>query len=209
MRGRFITVEGIEGAGKSSNIAFISAWLEAQGVRLRITREPGDTPLGEAVRGLLLDPAYTGMAAETELLLMFAARNEHLRQVIEPALAAGEWVLCDRFTDASYAYQGGGRSLPPERIAQLESFVQGRLRPDATLILDVDVATGMGRARERSAPDRFEQEQAQFFDRVRAVYLDRAARYPERYWVINAGRPLDQVRESLQEVLSEWRNRFL
>ena len=146
MSGRFITLEGGEGVGKSSNLEFIRRHLEAAGKAVIVTREPGGTPLGEQVRGLLLDHRHNGMSADAELLLMFAARAEHLAQVIRPALAAGRWVLCDRFTDATYAYQGGGRGIATERIAVLETWVQGDLRPDLTLLLDAPVAVGMARA---------------------------------------------------------------
>ncbi len=204
MRGRFITIEGGEGAGKSSNLDFVRRYLEQRGVELVTTREPGGTPLGEAIRAILLDRRNREMADDTELLLMFAARAQHLAERILPALEAGKWVLCDRFTDATYAYQGGGRGIPGERIAVLEQWVQKGLQPDLTLLLDIPVEEGMARAGARSAPDRFESERIAFFERVRAAYLERARRFPERYRVIDASRPLAQVQRSLAEVLEAW-----
>jgi dTMP kinase len=201
MTGKFITVEGIEGVGKSTNLAFVHAQLSAAGKDVVQTREPGGTPLGEAIRGLLLDPAYTGMDALCELQLMFAARAEHLARLIRPALARGQWVLCDRFTDATYAYQGGGRGVDVTRIARLEELVQGDFRPDLTLLLDVPVAVGLARARLRGAPDRFEQEQTGFFERVRRTYLELAARQPERYRVIDASRELEDVQRQIRACL--------
>ena len=201
MRGRFITVEGIEGVGKTTNLEFINRQLVTRGVEVIQTREPGGTPLGEAIRELLLDPAYHGMAATCELQLMFAARAQHLEQVIRPALAAGQWVLCDRFTDATYAYQGGGRGMAMDVIAALEQLVQGDFRPDLTLLLDLPVATGLARAGQRSTPDRFEQEQHDFFERVRAVYLERASGEPGRFRVIDASLPLADVQTALQSCL--------
>lgn len=202
MTGRFLTVEGGEGVGKTTNIAFIQDYLQQQGIDLLVTREPGGTPLGEHIRGLLLDPDNHGMAHDCELLLVFAARAEHLDKVIRPALERGQWVLCDRFTDATYAYQGAGRGLSQQRIAELEQFVQGTLRPDLTLILDVPVEIGLARASERGELDRFEQEQQDFFERVRRCYLQRAAEAPDRYAVIDASRPLADVQEQIAQVLS-------
>lgn len=204
MQGVFITVEGSEGAGKSTNLEFIHRQLLEAQKEVVMTREPGGTPLGEAVRELLLGHRHDGMADDTELLLMFAARAEHLQQVIRPALAAGKWVLCDRFTDATYAYQGGGRGLPATRIEILENWVQGELRPDLTLILDLPVAQGMARAGQRSAPDRFEQQQIEFFERVRETYLTRARRSPERYRIIDAGQELPRVQEELARVIQHY-----
>jgi dTMP kinase len=201
MAGKFITVEGIEGVGKSTNIAHIRNLIEAAGIDVVITREPGGTPLGEAIRGLLLDPRYTGMSPDCELQLMFAARAEHLARVILPALEQGQWVLCDRFTDATYAYQGGGRGIDVEKIARLEQWVQGDFRPDLTVLLDVPVAVGMARAGKRGVPDRFEQEQLGFFERVRQAYLDLAARHDGRYRVIDANQPLADVQQQLDAVL--------
>jgi len=200
-RGKFITLEGGEGAGKSSNIPFIESYLRARGIPLLMTREPGGTPLSERIRDLLLDKNQQQMSAETELLLMFAARAQHLVQVIEPALARGTWVICDRFTDATYAYQGGGRGIPVERIAVLEQWVQGDFRPDKTLIFDLPVATGLARAGQRSSPDRFEQEDLGFFERVRDAYLHRVRAAPQRYAVIDAAPDLDTVQRQLADVL--------
>ena len=204
MPGMFITVEGIEGVGKTPNMEYLQQILTAAGKELVVTREPGGTPLGEAIRGLLLDPQYKGMDPDCELQLMFAARAEHLDKVIRPAIAAGRWVLCDRFTDATYAYQGGGRGLDTGKIAALEQLVQGDFRPDLTLLLDVPVEVGLARAGNRSAPDRFEQEKVDFFERVRLAYLDMAASHDGRYRVIDAGRSLARVQEQLAEVLREF-----
>jgi dTMP kinase len=204
MTGRFITVEGIEGVGKTTNIDFIHRQLLAAGREVLLTREPGGTPLAEAIRGLLLDPEYTGMDARCELQLVFAARAEHLARVIRPALAQGKWVLCDRFTDATYAYQGGGRGIETSIIAALETLVQGDFRPDLTLLLDVPVAVGLARAGKRGALDRFEQEQVDFFDRVRLCYLDMAREHPARYRVIDAAQPLERVQQELAAVLTNF-----
>ncbi len=201
MTGRFITIEGTEGAGKSSNIGFVQATLEAAGKTVVLTREPGGTPLGEAIRDLLLDHRGDGMAADTELLLMFAARAEHIAHRIRPALHQGQWVLCDRFTDATYAYQGGGRGIDVERIAALEHWVQGNLRPDLTIFLDVSVEVGLARARRRSSPDRFEREERAFHEAVRAAYLRIAAREPARVQVVDATQPLARVQAGLRRVL--------
>ena len=201
MNGRFITVEGTEGAGKTSNIALLQARLEAAGKTVVLTREPGGTPLGEAIRDLLLTRRGDGMAVDTELLLMFAARAEHISQLIRPALARGQWVLCDRFTDATYAYQGGGRGIDIDRIAALEHWVQGNLRPDLTIVLDVPVEVGLARAGRRSAPDRFEREQLAFHEAVRAAYRTIAAREPGRVQVVDAEQPLPRVQADLGRVL--------
>ena len=197
MQGKFITVEGIEGVGKTTNMEFIYQQLLVSGRDVVVTREPGGTPLGEAIRGLLLDPRYTGMDSTCELQLMFAARAEHLARVIRPALQQGQWVLCDRFTDATYAYQGGGRGIDKTIIARLEELVQGDFRPDLTLLLDVPVEVGLARAGQRGGLDRFEQEKRAFFERVRAAYLDMAREHPQRYRVIDAGQPLQQVQQAL------------
>jgi dTMP kinase len=201
MQGQFITVEGSEGVGKSSNLAFIEDYLRNAGIDIVRTREPGGTPLGESVRELLLDARQTAMCDDMELLLMFAARAQHLAEVIRPALKAGKWVLCDRFTDATYAYQGGGRGVSMERIQKLEDWVQGELRPDHTLLLDMPVADGLQRAGARSEPDRFEQEQHAFFERVRETYLARAKQEPARIHVIDASPALDVVQTHIADVL--------
>ena len=204
MRGKFITVEGGEGAGKSTNLALIKSLLEDAGKPVVMTREPGGTPLGETIRGLLLDAKQSSMVTDTELLLMFAARAQHIAEVIEPALAEGKYVLCDRFTDATYAYQGGGRGVSIERIAKLEQFVQGELRPDLTVLLDLPVAQGMARAGERSAPDRFEQEQHDFFEKVRGAYRSMANQQPERFRVIDAGGELAEVQQQIKATFSRY-----
>lgn len=202
-RGRFITVEGVEGAGKSTCIGHIRDMLTDAGKQVIVTREPGGTALSEEIRGLLLAHRQEGVAVETETLLMFAARAEHLAKVIRPALAAGQWVLCDRFTEASYAYQGGGRGLARERIEVLEQWLQGELRPDLVLLLDVPVRLGLERAAQRSARDRFESEDIAFFERVRAAYLDQAQRHPQRFRIIDASRELAQVQQQINRVLDE------
>lgn len=206
--GMFITVEGSEGAGKSTNLDFIEAWLRQTGRDVLRTREPGGTRLGEAIRGLLLGRRHDGMADDTELLLVFAARAEHLHKVIRPALDAGRWVLCDRFTDATYAYQGGGRGLSIERIAQLEAFVQGELRPDLTLIFDLPVEVGLARAAARGRLDRFEQEGLRFFESVRRAYLERAKAAPSRYRIIDAGQPLNVVQQDVQALIPDLMGRL-
>src|SRR5690606_1363684 len=197
----FITLEGPEGAGKSTNREYLAQRLRDQGMRVLLTREPGGTPLAERIRELLLEPSAEPMAADTELLLVFAARAQHLAQVIRPALAAGKVVLCDRFTDATYAYQGGGRGLSLERIALLEDFVQGSLRPDLTLVFDLPVAVGLARAAARGRLDRFEQEAQDFFEAVRQAYLARARQTPARYRLLDAAQPLAAVQAQLDDLL--------
>lgn len=204
MKGRFITLEGPEGAGKTTQLRHVRDYLSVAGCPVVTTREPGGTPLGERLRELLLTPRQSAMATDTELLLIFAARAEHLAQVVRPALERGDWVVCDRFTDASYAYQGGGRGVADERIATLEDWVQGSLRPDCVLLLDLPVEQGRGRAVGRGMPaDRFESEDRAFFERVRDTYLARARRYPERYRIVDAGWPRDRVSRMIDEVLGE------
>lgn len=199
--GFFITVEGTEGVGKSTNIAFIQQLLAEQGKKLLVTREPGGTPLAEEIRAMLLSQRQEPVANDAELLLVFAARAQHLAQTIKPALAQGKWVLSDRFTDATFAYQGAGRGLDWQRIAQLEQFVQGDLRPDLTLLLDLPVEVGMARASARSAPDRFETEKQAFFERVRAGYLRRVQEEPSRFAVIDASAPLGNVQQQIKDAL--------
>lgn len=201
MTGLFITLEGPEGAGKSTNREYLAERLREQGVEVLLTREPGGTPLAERIRELLLAPSDEPMAVDTELLLVFAARAQHLQQVIRPALARGCVVLCDRFTDATYAYQGGGRGLSIERIAQLEQFVQGELRPDLTLIFDLPVEVGLARAAARGRLDRFEQEGRGFFEAVRQAYLQRAEQAPQRCRVLDAGQTLTQVQADIDALL--------
>ena len=198
MRGRFITLEGIDGAGKSTHLEWLAAQLRERGRSVQVTREPGGTTLGESLRKLLLDP-QTAMNAETEALLMFAARREHLDRVIEPALARGEWVVCDRFTDATFAYQGGGRGLDWQRLRQLEAWVQRGLEADLTLLLDVPPAVARERTRQARGADRFEREQHDFFERVRAAYLKRAAEAPARIKVLDATRSIDQIQRELAQ----------
>ena len=199
-RGVFITLEGGEGAGKSTNATWLADYLRSQGKTVLVTREPGGTEVAEAIREVLLSPGLPGMNADTELLLMFAARNEHLQSKILPALGQGTWVICDRFTDATYAYQGYGRGISLARIAELEHWVQGNLRPDYVILFDLDVATGMARAQARGRADRFEQEHVAFFERIRVGYQERAQQSPQRYPIINAAQSLEQVRQQLQAV---------
>ena len=199
-RGLFITLEGGEGAGKTTSIAFVRTFLEQAGKKVVQTREPGGTALGEKIRSLLLE-GRDAMHADTELLLMFAARAEHVARVILPALSAGTYVVCDRFTDATYAYQGGGRGLPAARIRVLEEWVQQGLRPDLTFLLDISVDKGLTRAGQRSTPDRFERETVDFFERVRQTYLATASNEPQRIKLIDAGQGLPQVEQQLRAVL--------
>lgn len=203
-RGKFITVEGTEGVGKSTNIRFIEQRLRELGHSLLVTREPGGTPLAEEIRRLLLSNRQESVDSTAELLLMFAARAQHLHNVIEPALAVGQWVICDRFTDATFAYQGGGRGLNMQVIAELETIVQGERQPNLTFYLDIDVRTGLERARERGELDRFEQEDIVFFERVRAVYLDRVRQQPERFVVIDANQPLASVQADIDKALQQY-----
>lgn len=202
--GKFITVEGGEGVGKTTNIEFIQGFFAQRSIDLICTREPGGTPLAEAVRSLLLAKSEETMHPTSELLLVFAARAQHLAEVIRPALAAGQWVLCDRFTDATYAYQGGGRGLNTNHIAQLEDLVQQGLQPDLTILLDIDPAIGMQRARARAELDRFEVESSRFFEQVRTSYLDRARQFPQRFTLIDAGLPLVDVQQNLAQSLQQF-----
>lgn len=202
MRGHFITLEGGEGAGKSTSLAYMREFLEQAGKRVVVSREPGGTPLGEKIRDLLLHN-QDGMQIDSELLLMFAARAEHIARVIRPALAEGACVLCDRFTDATYAYQGGGRGVPDTRIRILEDWVQHGLHPDLTLLLDLPVVEGLKRAGLRSAPDRFEREKTEFFERVRLYYLAAAAKDPHRIRVVDASREIQKVQSDLRTALEE------
>jgi dTMP kinase len=207
-RGLFITVEGGEGVGKSTNLAFLESLLREHGVEVVVTREPGGTVLGERIRELLLNAGDVAVSEMAELLLIFAARAQHIAEVIEPALAAGRWVLCDRFTDATYAYQGGGRGLDVSAVRDLEDLVQGQLRPDVTLLLDVPVATGMARAEGRGELDRIEQESIAFFERVRCSYLELAENSSGRFRVVDASVPIEEVQQQLakigRELLSCW-----
>jgi dTMP kinase len=206
-RGRFITVEGIEGVGKSSNIDCLVAHIESAGIEVLTTREPGGTPMAEEIRNLLMHHGDEAVPEIAELLLMFAARSFNVRNVILPALEAGKWVVCDRFTDSSRAYQGGGRGLPMAIIDQLAEWVHGDVKPDLTLLLDAPVEVGMARANHRGSPDRIEREQHAFFERVRECYLNLAAREPGRFVVIDTARSLDEVQAELgrlaQRLLSD------
>lgn len=202
MRGKFITIEGTEGVGKTTNIQFIQAWMEKNQLAYACTREPGGTPFAEQIRELLLAPREESVSNTAELLLMFAARAQHLNQVIEPMLSEGAWVLCDRFTDATYAYQGAGRNMREDLITELEVLVQGSLRPDLTLILDIPVELGLKRAGQRSTPDRFELEQLEFFERVRNRYLQIAEENPQRCVIIDASLSLNGVQKQIATVLN-------
>ena len=201
-RGRFITLEGIEGAGKTTQATALVEALARQGIDALATREPGGTAQAEAIRSLLVDPAARGIVPDAELLLVFAARAEHIAKVIRPALAAGKWVVSDRFTDATFAYQGGGRGIEAGRIAMLEQWVQGGLRPDLTLVLDLPVPAGRRRIRERRA-DRFEQEDNAFLERVRRAYLERARADPARCRIIDASRSPPETAASIRRVVLE------
>lgn len=201
-RGQFITFEGTEGVGKSTQLQNAATVLRKAGVDVIVTREPGGTPMAESIRELLLAPRAEAVNDMTELLLMFAARAQHLNSLILPELAAGRWILCDRFTDATFAYQGGGRGVSLQAIQTLETLVQGDVRPDHVVLLDAPVMTGIARARHRGELDRFEQEARAFFERIRQVYLERAAAMPARYHVVDASRPLEQVSESVSQLLS-------
>ena len=199
MAGKFITLEGGEGAGKSTNLAFIKDWLEAHDIPFVVTREPGGTKLSEKIRELLLDKSNTNMTTECELLLVFAARAQHIDEVIKPALAEGKWVVSDRFTDATYAYQGAARCLGFDRIKLIEDWVQQGFAPNKTFVFDLPVEVGMQRVRSRGAEiDRFEQEKLEFFEQVRQAYLTRASQVPERYCVLDAAQSLDQVQAHIQ-----------
>ena len=203
MTGVFITIEGGEGAGKSTMMDRVAAWLESRGHVVVRTREPGGTELAESLRTILLDRNNDSLCSLTELLLMFASRAQHLAEVIRPALARGETVLCDRFTDATWAYQGGGREVPGEEIAALEKLVHGDLQPDLTLLLDLPVETGLKRASLRSDYDRFEAESLAFFERVRNAYLDRAGRQSQRFEVIDASQEIEAVWGQIVAVLEQ------
>jgi dTMP kinase len=201
MRGKFITIEGTEGVGKTTNIQFIQNWMQAKKLPFVATREPGGTPLAEQIRDLLLSPRDELFCDTAELLLMFAGRAQHLHQLIQPSLEEGAWVLCDRFTDATYAYQGAGRNMRNDLIAELEMIVQGSLRPDLTLILDIPVELGLKRASDRSEPDRFELEKTEFFELVRNGYLRIAKENPDRCVVIDASQPLADVQRDINIAL--------
>lgn len=204
-RGKFIVLEGGEGVGKSTNLAFVRTCLEAAGLSVRVTREPGGTKLGERLRDILLHADEDEpITPDAELLLMFAARAQHIAQVIAPCLTAGQWVVCDRFTDATYAYQGGGRQLPTEKIADLEGWVQGDLRPDLVLLLDAPADIGLNRAQRRGNADRFEREEQAFFERVRAAYRARAGENAHRYAVVDASLKLAEVQANIEAVIKDF-----
>jgi len=200
-RGKFITIDGVEGAGKSTQITFICDYLKAKGVNVILTREPGGTDVGEKIRTLLLSNSTGKMHADTELMLMFAARNEHIQNKIMPALKQGDWVLSDRFTDASYAYQGGGRGLDVSRIAQLEQWVSQDFTPDMTLLLDVPVEIGMSRVESRGKKDRIELEATDFFNRVRQAYINRSEQFPERIKLIDSSQTVDHTKQQIKVIL--------
>ena len=201
-RGRFITVEVLEGTGKSTNLNLIETLIRKHGHNVLATREPGGTRTGEKVRAILLDKEEREMTAMTELLLMYAARRQHVEEVIEPALASGTWVISDRFTDSSYAYQGGGRQLGSKRVADLDSYVLGDFVPDLTIVLDLDISTGLARATKGGVADRFEREQQEFFERVRHVFLERGR--GDRYRIIDTGRAIDQVQTELIGIIERF-----
>jgi dTMP kinase len=201
IRGKFITLEGGEGVGKTTNLTFIRDYLQEHNIPVVVTREPGGTVLAEKIRHLLLDNDSEIISEQAELLLIFAARAQHIKHVIEPALAQGEWVVCDRFTDATYAYQGGGRNMRISTIEWLENLVQGNLRPDLTVLLDAPVEIGIERARERGSFDRFELEKISFFEHVRRAYLLQAELHPERIKLIRANQPLVDVQKALIDVI--------
>jgi len=197
----FITLEGVEGAGKSTLMEFIADLFSKTGQEVIQTREPGGTKTGEQIRNILLDSNNIGLTNDTELLLMFAAREQHLQEVIKPALSSGKVVICDRFTDASYAYQGGGRGIEQSRIQILETWVQQGLKPDLTLLFDVDVEIGLRRAGKRSEADRFEKEETAFFERIRSCYLARAKNEPERFRIIDSAQSYDNVKQQIHDIL--------
>jgi len=198
-RAKFITFEGVDGAGKSTHLTWFTETLRQRGIDVLLTREPGGTPLGESLRRILLHEA---MHPETEAMLMFAARREHLEQIILPALECGTWVISDRFSDASFAYQGGGRGVPVAKLEQLEKWVQGELQPDLTLLFDIPIEVARERLANNSSLDRFEQEQAEFFQRVRQAYLQRAAKMPQRFAIIHAEKTLEDVKKELSLIVA-------
>ena len=200
-RGKFITIDGVEGAGKSTQIEFIYEYLKAKGANVILTREPGGTDVGEKIRTLLLSNSTGKIHADTELMLMFAARNEHIQNKIMPALKHGDWVLSDRFTDASYAYQGGGRGLDVSRIKKLEQWVSKDFTPDMTLLLDVPVEIGMSRVESRGKKDRIELESTNFFNRVRQGYIDRSEQFPERIKLIDSSQTVEYTKQQIKVIL--------
>ena len=207
-QGRFITIEGLEGVGKSTQIENLQGYLRSKNINYVLTREPGGTLYAEKIRDLLLEITEEALEPIAELLMIFAARAQHLEKLIKPTLASGTWVICDRFTDATYAYQGGGRELGTDKIALLENFVQGSMRPDLTIMLDLDPEIGLARASKRGDLDRFEQEQLDFFKRVRDVYHHRIEERPERYIVIDSSGSIDTVHERLIQQFDAWYKRL-
>lgn len=203
MKGRFITLEGGEGAGKTTNLEWLKTGLENAGITVTVTREPGGTPLAESIRNVLLSPTDEPMCSDTELLLVYAARAQHLEEKIRPALARGEWVLCDRFSDATRAYQGAGRGLPQEIINKLDALIVRDTLPDMTLLFDIPVEVGMARAGKRAALDRIEQEETAFFERIRSCYLALAEQEPQRFRVLQADDSIDNVQAQLAVCLRE------
>ena len=203
-QGLVITLEGVEGAGKSTLMAYAAEYFFGKGRDVIQTREPGGTKTGEQIRSILLDSENTGVTDNTELLLMFAARMQHIDEIINPAIESGKIVICDRFTDASYAYQGAGRGLNVTRIEVLEEWVQQSLKPDLTLLFDLDVETGLRRASKRSEADRFEQEEISFFERIRECYLERAKKEPERFRLVDASQSFENVKQQIQTILEEY-----
>lgn len=203
-KGKFITLEGSEGVGKTTSLNFVKSLIEEKGHRVLVTREPGGTPLAEDLRATLLSNREEIVEPDSELLLMFAARVQHVNQVITPALNAGDWVICDRFVDASYAYQGGGRGIPVEKIRSLEQWSLGDFKPDLTILLDMSVEEGMERTRLRGSPDRFETEKLQFFEKIRRAYLDRANSEPSRIKIIDASPSIEDVQKSLRSLVQEY-----
>ena len=201
IHGKFITLEGIEGVGKTTNIAFIKEHLEDHGINVLQTREPGGTELAEKIRNLLLEKHDEDISNETELLMMFAARAQHIKNVIHPALVQGTWVICDRFTEATYAYQGGGRNMNVSTISWLENLIQGEFRPDLTLLLDAPIDVGLKRANDRAELDRFESEEFDFFKKVRTVYLLLAEQNPQRIKIINANQSLSAVKKDIMDII--------
>jgi len=200
-KGKFITIDGVEGAGKSTQIELICSYLHRKGIKVVRTREPGGTDIGEKIRSVLLDVDNKEMHSDTELLLMFSSRNELIQNKIIPALNDGKWVVSDRFTDASFAYQGGGRMLSLDRIAKLENWVLGSFKPDLTFLLDISVEIGMTRVEARNAKDRIEQEERAFFERVRSVFIERSKIYPDRIKLINAERSVDEIQTQIQSII--------
>lgn len=200
-KGKFITIDGVEGAGKSTQIELICSYLHQKGIEVVRTREPGGTDIGEKIRSVLLDVDNKEMHSDTELLLMFSSRNELIQNKIIPALNDGKWVVSDRFTDASFAYQGGGRMLSLDRIAKLENWVLGSFKPDLTFLLDISVEIGMTRVEARNAKDRIEQEERAFFERVRSVFIERSKIYPDRIKLINAERSVDEIQTQIQSII--------